>query len=169
MQTGKWWEGNFKEGGFTHGMTHGDPSRRGRHGDEGLTIGRQGLQPIYDFVDQCGEKAIFRLVRADAAPLAAHIRLRHFSKSTNLKPLRLHVAKYYAMCEWFDQTCGELLDFLNQKKLDENTLGRLCRRQRLDSESRQSTIRTSEQAIAVRWRYSNSHHVSLARQSDAQA
>ena len=24
-QSGKWWEGSWKDGGFTHGMTHGDP------------------------------------------------------------------------------------------------------------------------------------------------
>ena len=25
-QSGKWWEGSWKDGGFTHGMTHGDLS-----------------------------------------------------------------------------------------------------------------------------------------------
>ena len=39
LQTGKWWEGSFERGGFTQGMTHGDPTRGGRHGDEGLKIG----------------------------------------------------------------------------------------------------------------------------------
>lgn len=34
-QSGKWWEGDYKRGGFTHGMTEGQ-----RHGDKGLTIGR---------------------------------------------------------------------------------------------------------------------------------
>ena len=24
-QSGKWWEGNYKRGGFTHGMTRGFP------------------------------------------------------------------------------------------------------------------------------------------------
>ena len=36
-------------------MTHGDPKRRGRHGDEGLKIGREGLQPI----DNAGDKPFF--------------------------------------------------------------------------------------------------------------
>lgn len=31
LQTGKWWQGHFSRGGFTHGMTNG-----GRHGDAGL-------------------------------------------------------------------------------------------------------------------------------------
>ncbi len=43
-QSRKWWEGSFADGGFTHGMTHGDPERGGRHGDLGLKIGRDGDQ-----------------------------------------------------------------------------------------------------------------------------
>lgn len=39
LQTGKWWHGPAATGGFTHGMTHGNPKRGGRHGDEGLRIG----------------------------------------------------------------------------------------------------------------------------------
>ncbi|MBT4157976.1 MAG: sulfatase-like hydrolase/transferase, partial [Planctomycetaceae bacterium] len=42
-QSGKWWEGSWQDGGFTDGMTHGDPKRRGRHGDAGLKIGREGM------------------------------------------------------------------------------------------------------------------------------
>ncbi len=50
-QSGKWWEGSFADGGFTHGMTHGDPKRGGRHGDSGLKIGRKGLEPITEFIN----------------------------------------------------------------------------------------------------------------------
>ena len=46
LQTGKWWQGHFRNGGFTHGMTQG-----GRHGDEGLSIGRESMKPISDFID----------------------------------------------------------------------------------------------------------------------
>jgi len=59
QQSGKWWQGHYSRGGFTHGMTHGDPKRRGRHGDEGLKIGREGLQPIFDFIDDAGDKPFF--------------------------------------------------------------------------------------------------------------
>jgi len=41
-------------------MTHGDPKRRGRHGDEGLKIGREGLLPIFDFTDEDGDKPFLR-------------------------------------------------------------------------------------------------------------
>lgn len=59
FQTGKWWEGNYSEGGFTAGMTHGDPKHGGRHGDLGLHIGREGLKPIFDFINSCGESPYF--------------------------------------------------------------------------------------------------------------
>ena len=60
LQTGKWWEGNpVADGGFTAGMTHGDPKRGGRHGDEGLKIGREGLKPIKEFIDGAGDKPWF--------------------------------------------------------------------------------------------------------------
>ena len=50
FEAGKWWGGSFERGGFTHGMTHGDPARGGRHGDAGLSIGREGMQPVFDFI-----------------------------------------------------------------------------------------------------------------------
>ena len=34
----------------------------------------------------------------------------------------LEVAKYWAMCEWFDETCGQLLDFLDARKIADNTI-----------------------------------------------
>jgi arylsulfatase A-like enzyme len=51
-QSGKWWEGSYRRGGFTHGMTRGFPQPGGRHGDDGLKIGREGMQPVTDFIDQ---------------------------------------------------------------------------------------------------------------------
>ena len=60
-QSGKWWEGSYKRGGFTEGMTKGFPKRGGRHGDAGLKIGREGLKPITDFIDRsvADEKPFF--------------------------------------------------------------------------------------------------------------
>ena len=58
-QSGKWWEGNWRRGGFTAGMTRGFPQPGGRHGDDGLKIGREGLQPIFDFIDSAGDKPFF--------------------------------------------------------------------------------------------------------------
>lgn len=121
MQTGKWWEGNFKLGGFTHGMTHGDPRRGGRHGDEGLKIGRTGLKPIADFLDECGEKPFF-LWYAPFLPHTPHNPPKRLLDKYAKEGRSIHVARYYAMCDWFDETCGELLEMLDKRGLAKNTL-----------------------------------------------
>ena len=122
-QSGKWWEGNFKRGGFTHGMTRGYPQKGGRHGDDGLKIGREGLQPIEEFVDMAVEKEKpFYLWYAPFLPHTPHNPPeRLLSKYADTAPTKFH-AKYYAMCEWFDETCGELVGMLEKKGLRDNTI-----------------------------------------------
>jgi arylsulfatase A-like enzyme len=121
FQSGKWWEGNFKEGGFTAGMTHGDVTHGGRHGDEGLKIGRQGNQPVYDFLAARGDKPFF-IWYAPMLPHQPHNPPERLLAKYRDKTDSLHVAKYWAMCEWWDEQCGELLDHLEKKGLAENTL-----------------------------------------------
>ncbi|MEX2176111.1 MAG: sulfatase [Pirellulaceae bacterium] len=121
FQSGKWWEGNFAEGGFTAGMTHGDPARGGRHGDEGLKVGRQGLQPIYDFLKTSEGKPFF-LWYAPMLPHSPHNPPPRLLAKYRDQTDSIHVARYWAMCEWWDETCGELLAHLDQKGLRDNTL-----------------------------------------------
>jgi uncharacterized sulfatase len=121
FQTGKWWEGNFSEGGFTAGMTHGDPEKGGRHGDEGLKIGRQGLQPIYDFLEANKGKPFF-LWYAPMLPHQPHNPPERLLAKYKDKTDSLFVAKYWANCEWWDETCGELLTHLDKQGLYDNTL-----------------------------------------------
>jgi uncharacterized sulfatase len=118
FQSGKWWQGEFKRGGFTHGMTRGQ-----RHGDDGLDIGRKTMQPIYDFIEQsqADEKPFF-VWYAPMMPHDPHTPPeRLLEKYRKVAPSE-HVAKYWAMIEWFDETVGALLDHLEEKKLAENTI-----------------------------------------------
>lgn len=121
-QSGKWWEGNFQRGGFTHGMTRGFPQPGGRHGDDGLKIGRQGLEPIEQFVDDSiADDKPFFLWYAPFLPHTPHTPpARLLEKYTQDNPLT--IAKYYAMCEWFDESCGQLIEILEDRKLRDNTL-----------------------------------------------
>jgi uncharacterized sulfatase len=121
FQAGKWWEGHHSLGDFTAGMTHGEVARGGRHGDVGLTIGREGLEPIRQFVRADREKPFF-LWYAPFLPHEPHnpperILAKYMQPG---RPPRL--ARYYAMCEWFDETCGELLKILDDEGLRDNTL-----------------------------------------------
>ena len=120
-QSGKWWEGNFRTGGFTAGMTHGDTQRGGRHGDEGLKIGRQGLEPIWNFVDTQQDKPFF-LWYAPFLPHTPHNPPGRLLKKYQIEGRPIELVRYYAMCEWFDETCGELLAGLEDRGLSENTL-----------------------------------------------
>ena len=120
-QSGKWWEGNHTRGGFTHGMTHGDTTRGGRHGDVGLEIGRKGLDPIANFLDETKGKPFF-LWYAPFLPHRPHNPPERLLAKYRKEGRSEFVAKYWAMCEWFDETCGELLGLLDQRGLTDNTL-----------------------------------------------
>ncbi|MFW6169809.1 MAG: sulfatase [Planctomycetota bacterium] len=122
-QSGKWWEGSYKRGGFTHGMTRGFPNPGGRHGDVGLKIGREGLEPVTEFVDMAVEKEKpFFLWYAPFLPHTPHNPPERLLSKYEKEGRPLSIARYYAMCEWFDETCGELLGHLDKKGLRENTL-----------------------------------------------
>jgi len=120
LQTGKWWEGNFASGGFTQGMTHGDPARGGRHGDAGLAIGREGVKPIKEFI--AASQGPWFVWYAPMLPHSPHNPPERLLKKYRGEGVSEHVAKYEAMCEWFDETCGKLLDCLRQNDLERNTL-----------------------------------------------
>lgn len=123
LQTGKWWEGNYSRGGFTHGMTHGDMTRGARHGDEGLKIGREGLDPIFKFIKEAtAEERPFFIWYAPMLPHTPHDPPERLLKKYINKTPHEPVAKYWAMCEWWDETCGELLDHLDTQGLTDNTI-----------------------------------------------
>lgn len=118
LQTGKWWQGDFSRGGFTHGMTRG-----ARHGDDGLKIGRETMQPITDFIETArkGEKPFF-VWYAPMMPHDPHTPPARLLEKYRVKSPSLPIARYWAMIEWFDETCGQLLDHLDKQGLAENTI-----------------------------------------------
>lgn len=116
FQTGKFWEGHYSNGGFTHGMTE-----KGRHGDDGLLIGRQTMKPIYDFIESCGADPFF-VWYAPMLPHEPHNPPDRLLQTYAVEGRNPKLAKYWAMCEWFDETCGQLLDHLDAKGLRDNTI-----------------------------------------------
>jgi len=120
-QSGKWWEGECKCGGFTECMTHGDVARGGRHGDEGLKIGRQTMQPIYDFVARAGQKPFF-LWYAPFLPHTPHTPPERLLANYRGAGVPIEVARYWAMIEWLDETVGQLTGHLEEKGLLDDTL-----------------------------------------------
>ena len=122
-QSGKLWEGSYQHCGFTHGMTRGFPERGGRHGDDGLKIGREGMKPIEEFVTHAvEEQQPFFLWYAPFLPHTPHNPPERILKKYRSDDRPQSIAKYFAMCDWFDETCGELLDLLDRTGQHDNTL-----------------------------------------------
>ena len=123
LQTGKWWEGKPQRHGFTHAMSHGDPAKGGRHGDVGLKISRTGIKPIQEFMDEAAkEKKPFFIWHAPFLPHTPHTPPQELFEKYLAKGKSKFVARYYAMVEWFDQTCGDVFKELDQRDLAENTI-----------------------------------------------
>lgn len=118
LQTGKWWQGDFSRGGFTAGMTNGT-----RHGDDGLAIGRNTMQPIREFITRCRKDATpFMVWYAPMLPHDPHDPAQelidHYATQTD----SIHVARYWGNVERFDRTVGDLLDHLDSEQLAGDTL-----------------------------------------------
>ena len=122
-QSGKYWEGSYQRGGFTEGMTRGYPEPGGRHGDDGLRIGRSGMEPVFDFIDRSvkAEKPFF-VWYAPFLPHTPHNPPKRLHDKYLAKGIQDRIAKYYAMCEWFDETCGALVKHVDDSGIKEDTL-----------------------------------------------
>jgi uncharacterized sulfatase len=158
LQTGKWWQGSYRRGGFTHGMTQGD-----RHGDRGLEIGRETMQPIFDFVREARQqRRPFFVWYAPMMPHQPHNPPQRLLAKYEHQTDSIHLARYWAMIEWFDETVGELLDILDRQGVGEETIVVYLadngwiqdpQRPRCDPRSKQSShdggLRTP---IMLRWR-----------------
>lgn len=110
-QGGKWWEGDYPVGGFSHGVG----------GAQSSTIGRETLQPIFDFIDETGEQP-YLLWYAPFLPHFPHNppqRLLQYYLDRGVHP---ELAKYYAMCEWSDETIGQLRQYIEDSGQGGNTI-----------------------------------------------
>jgi len=119
FQTGKLWNATYQDMGFTHGMT----SKQGRHGGDGLTIGRESMNPIYQFIETAKEqKKPFFIWHAPLMPHDPHTPPKEILAKYIGKGPTPAAEKYYAMVDWFDQTCGELDAHLTKNGLANNTV-----------------------------------------------
>ena len=136
LQTGKHWEGHYREAGFTHGMTLAEPSdseignkqlANGQwvahgNGDKGLDIGRTTMQPIWDFLDKTGDEPFF-IWYASFLPHTPHNAPRRFMEVyASNETIPEHAKPYYACCTWFDETVGQLVGEIEHRGLAKSTL-----------------------------------------------
>ncbi|WP_298868845.1 sulfatase-like hydrolase/transferase [uncultured Gimesia sp.] len=140
LQTGKFWEGHYRNAGFTAGMTIFEPvpgqtfggnrklasgilAAHG-NGDWGLKIGRETMQPIYDFIRNSEkEQAPWLVWYAPYLPHKPHDSPKnYFDLYRNNKSVSKNQIAYYASCSQFDQTVGDLIQFVEKESDAKNTL-----------------------------------------------
>src|SRR5439155_17781794 len=100
LQTGKFWEGHFSNAGFTHGET----TNKDRHIAPKPQIGRDGMGPVVEFIDKFQADPFF-VWYAPMMPHRPHDPPERLLKRYAVKDRDIAVARYFGMCEWFDETC----------------------------------------------------------------
>jgi len=119
FQTGKIWNGTYKDFGFTHGMT----DTAGRHGGAGLDIGRKGMKPLYEFIETAkAEKKPFFIWHAPFLPHTPHNPPERLLERYRGKGPTKEAELYHAMVDWLDETTGEMDAYLEKNGLKENTV-----------------------------------------------
>lgn len=137
FQTGKYWEGHWRNAGFTEGMTTAQPSPGAKYGnktlangdvvahgngDHGLRIGRETMQPIEDFIDDCGETP-FMVWYAPFLPHTPHDSPKeYFDLYQDRAGIPEHRIPYYAAISQFDETVGQLIQFVEKRNLIRDTI-----------------------------------------------
>jgi uncharacterized sulfatase len=122
LQTGKFWEGHYANAGFTDGQTTNQDRHIARQVPQ---IGRVTMQPIYDFLDHHSNQPVF-VWYAPMMPHLPHTPPERILGRYAVAGRDVRLARYFAMCDWFDETCGQLLDHLDRRGLRENTLVTFC-------------------------------------------
>lgn len=116
LQTGKFWEGVYTNGGFTDGMSQGT-----RHGDAGLRIGRKTMEPIRTFLAENKEDPFF-IWFAPYLPHAPFDAVESYKEPFRGKGLSKREIGYYANISWLDDTVGQLTELLEESGQADNTV-----------------------------------------------
>jgi len=124
LQTGKWWEEGYANGGFDEGDKK--PTGLLRHVTRMNVIGRETLQPIFDFIDKNSidqnKQQPFFIWYAPQMPHTPYNPPEKFLAPYIGKASNEKIAKYWGMVTWFDDTIGQITAHLEAQGLRDNTL-----------------------------------------------
>jgi uncharacterized sulfatase len=79
------------------------------------------MQPIYDFIDDENNRPFF-LWYAPFLPHRPHNPPERLLNKYQERTDSIYLARFWANCEWFDETCGALLKYLEKSGNSENTI-----------------------------------------------
>lgn len=117
FQGGKYWDGSFEAAGFTEGTASGGIGRSvDRVQKSAVRFGRVTIDPLLDFIDRNRDRPFF-VWYAPMMPHRPHTPPREMIARYEGTGLADSAKAYYAMCTWYDEGVGELLDHLDRKGL----------------------------------------------------
>ncbi len=129
FQGGKYWEGTYRDGGFSEGMkaevgSHLPPGlerMKASSGGDGLALGRSTMQPLWDFLDahRDGPFFVWFAPKLPHTPHDASDRYRALYSGLGLSE---RAAMYYANITRFDERVGEVVAYLERTALRNRTL-----------------------------------------------
>src|SRR5262245_38013806 len=127
FQGGKFWEGDPFAAGFTHAMTDWPPWRERPlpyllqvSGGYSLALGRETLDPLFEFLDAHGDGPFFVWY----APMLPHVPFDappRFEQPYRDLPLPADAKGYYANLTRLDASVGEIRAYLEHRGLRERT------------------------------------------------
>ncbi len=126
FQVGKYWEGHYRHGGFTHGtqefeLTKDTTDKMQRAGGNGLSLGRESIDIATDFLDE-HQTAPFFMWFAPMLPHIPHNAPEAYVDLYEGRGYRPSDVQYLANVTRFDAAVGKLLRYLDESGLREKTL-----------------------------------------------
>ena len=130
FQGGKYWEGTYDRAGFSHGTKYRVDAAAiekfgpvaAKAGADGLSLGRETLAPLWDFLDEFKHKKPFYIWFAPMLPHKPHNAPANFLALYNNRGLSKTAVAYYANISRFDDVVGQLMEYLEANDLREDTL-----------------------------------------------
>jgi uncharacterized sulfatase len=119
FQGGKIWDASYQVAGFTHGL-----QKRGddlTYGGVGAAIGRDGIQPILDFIDEHVQQPFF-LWFAPRLPHQPHDAPAEYRARYDNRGLSEKAIAFYANVTRFDAVVGQLVAHLDAVGLRDDSL-----------------------------------------------
>jgi len=129
FQGGKYWEGPYRSAGFDEGTKPVSDAPYATRNDRlqaiaggaGLELGRSTMEPLWTFLGEADDRPFF-VWFAPKLPHTPHDAGPTYTDRYTGKGLSPEAVKYYANITRFDDRVGELVAFLDDAGLRENTL-----------------------------------------------
>ena len=91
-------------------------------GGDGLKLARATIEPVYDFIEKNPDKPFFIWYAPELPHYPFDAPEKYYDQYKDKKGFTESAKRYYANCTWFDDGVGELVKYLKEKKLYDNTL-----------------------------------------------